>query len=305
MNYSEQRQFLKESRTWAAGFALLLVVATAICVSVTSTASHSQSLLFGAIVIVLAISLSYTPAYLHLNVNQEKPARWQYRFRWRVLGAALCLGMVSASGPRARIAVLVAVTALAGFNLLAKKVVPPSYAAAYYWFTDLAVIATLLLSMGPPLVLAGGMLAAAAYLSIVSCRKNCFPWATFVWLSASVLLWFSGKRQGGEYRILLGYIALLAISALATAWMAYRAQRHNERNVTTAIRELVDFTGYSEEKIRHLWQTSNQQLAQNWERDKPSEDDPQRMAEWYRQNSELYMFAISGYNLEYRRIISN
>ena len=29
------------------------------------------------------------------------------------------------------------------------------------------------------------------------------------------------------------------------------------------------------------------------------------MAEWYRQNSELYLFAISAYNLEYKRIRSN
>jgi len=35
------------------------------------------------------------------------------------------------------------------------------------------------------------------------------------------------------------------------------------------------------------------------------EADSKRLAEWYRQNSELYLFAISGYNLEYKRIRSN
>jgi 2-polyprenyl-3-methyl-5-hydroxy-6-metoxy-1,4-benzoquinol methylase len=69
--------------------------------------------------------------------------------------------------------------------------------------------------------------------------------------------------------------------------------------------ELIEFTGYPAERIRELWATSNQQLAANWQAAKPSEDNPEQMAEWYRQNSELYLFAISAYNLEYKRIRSN
>ncbi|HKR95417.1 MAG TPA: class I SAM-dependent methyltransferase, partial [Candidatus Angelobacter sp.] len=72
-----------------------------------------------------------------------------------------------------------------------------------------------------------------------------------------------------------------------------------------AIAELMEFTGYSAEQVRHLWATSNQKLAENWQQAKPSEDNPEQMAEWYRQNSELYLFAISAYNLEYKRIRSN
>src|SRR5262249_26506617 len=51
--------------------------------------------------------------------------------------------------------------------------------------------------------------------------------------------------------------------------------------------------------------TSNQELAKNWNAAALPEDDPARLAEWYRENSELYLFAISGYNLEYKRIRSN
>ena len=304
MNYSEQRQFLKNSQLWASGFALILALVTATYVAATNVTAGSEVIIFGLIVIALAVSLSYTPAYLHLTVDPGKPARWQYRIRWRVLGAALVLGMVSASGTRARTAVLIAVMALGAANLLARKL-PAKYAAAWYWMTDLTVIAVLLLSGNSSPFLAVAMLAGAAHLSIVICQKNCFAWAAFVWLPAAVVLWISGRKDGEEYRTLLASLALLAISALATAWMAYRAQRHNARNVATAIRELADFTGYSEEKIRHLWQTSNQQLAENWQKANLAEDDQQRMAEWYRQNSELYMFAISGYNLEHRRIRSN
>src|SRR5205807_810785 len=90
-----------------------------------------------------------------------------------------------------------------------------------------------------------------------------------------------------------------------SAWLAQRAQEHNAKNVTAAIAELADFTGYSEERIRNLWLTSNQELARNWQKAQLAEDDREAMAQWYRDNSELYMFAISGYNLEYRRIRSN
>jgi 2-polyprenyl-3-methyl-5-hydroxy-6-metoxy-1,4-benzoquinol methylase len=54
-----------------------------------------------------------------------------------------------------------------------------------------------------------------------------------------------------------------------------------------------------------LWSTSNQELAKNWEAAALDENDRERLAQWYRENSELYMFAISAYNLEYKRILSN
>jgi len=69
--------------------------------------------------------------------------------------------------------------------------------------------------------------------------------------------------------------------------------------------ELVEFTGYTPGRIRELWEISNQQLAKNWELAAIPQEDRERMAEWYRQNSELYLFAISAYNLEYKRIKSN
>ena len=71
------------------------------------------------------------------------------------------------------------------------------------------------------------------------------------------------------------------------------------------MQELTEFTGYPADRIRELWATSNQQLAANWQQAEPAEDNPEQMAEWYRQNSELYLFAISAYNLEYKRIRSN
>ena len=309
MNYSQQRQFLKESQAWAALLSFVVIVQAAIYLSGIHFVGGSKFILFALPMAAVAVSLFYTPAYLHLSVNPEKPARWQYRIRWRVLGAALIIGMIAGSGLRERITVLVAIVPLLLVNTLAKYL-PPRYTHVYYWITDLAVITALMFTGNLPILMAVALLCAAAHLSIVTCRQNCFIWAGIVFLSATAVLGYSTWRPELKlgFETLWGFatvFSLIGCAAFATAWMAYRAQRHNQRNVATAIRELTDFTGYSEEKIRHLWQTSNQQLAQNWERDKPSEKDPARMAEWYRQNSELYMFAISGYNLEFRRIISN
>jgi 2-polyprenyl-3-methyl-5-hydroxy-6-metoxy-1,4-benzoquinol methylase len=75
--------------------------------------------------------------------------------------------------------------------------------------------------------------------------------------------------------------------------------------MAAAVTELEDFTGYTADRIRHLWAVSNQELAQNWQRTAIAADDREKLAAWYRENSELYLFAISGYNLEYKRIRSN
>src|SRR5258708_21976727 len=111
MNYSEQRQFLKNSQLWASGFALILALVTATYVAATNVTAGSEVIIFGLIGIALAVSLSYTPAYLHLTVEPGKPARWQDRIRWSVPGAALVVRLLSDSGTRARNAGPIAVMA--------------------------------------------------------------------------------------------------------------------------------------------------------------------------------------------------
>jgi len=307
MNYSEQRQFLRQNQIWAAGLAVVLAVSAWASVVAARSSAPSEVIPFTLVIIALAISLSYTPSYLHLTVNPEKAPRWEFRIRWRVLGAALILGLIFSSGIGGRIIVMMAVAALGAANMAAKAVVPQRFYAAYYWITDFTLLATLLLAARCPLLLEAALLGAAAHLSIVVCQKHCFAWAALVALSASVLLLAAGRKleQTQDINATLTAVALVLASALASAWLAQRAQEHNAKNVTAAIAELADFTGYSEERIRNLWLTSNQELARNWQKAQLAEDDREAMAQWYRDNSELYMFAISGYNLEYRRIRSN
>ena len=304
MNYAEQQQYLSISHALAAGFAGALFALAALCLGVAGAPSRSVVITFGLIIAALAVSLSYTPDYLHVTSNPAKAARWEVRIRWRVLGAALVIGLLSASNARETIVVLLAVAWLVVTNLLARTVTP-RYAAAYFWLTDFALLAGLLLIRGMPLLQGAVLLAAAAHLSIVICQKRCFLWAAVVAGASGLLLFASSRRFETDPTLLLATFGLLAMSALATAWLAHRAQTHSARNVSTAIAELKDFTGYSEEQVRQLWLTSNQQLASNWEKAHLAEDDPERMAEWYRENSELYLFAISAYNLEFKRIRSN
>lgn len=305
MNYSEQRQFLKQSQIGAAGFAVALAALAWACVAVAGASAKSEVITFGLVIIALAISLSYTPSYLHLTVNPEKASRWEFRIRWRVIGAALILGLIFTSTTRGRITVMIAVAMLCAANWAAKAVVPLRLYSAYFWITDFALLATLLLTTKCPLLLATVLLAASAHLCIVICQKHCFPWAALVAISATVLLLVDARKQAADARAVVTLVALVLASALATAWLARRAQNHNAKNIAAAIAELADFTGYSEERIRNLWLTSNQELAGNWQKAQLADDDREGMAQWYRDNSELYMFAISGYNLEYRRIRSN
>jgi len=116
---------------------------------------------------------------------------------------------------------------------------------------------------------------------------------------------FSWRLHHGNFRLMLACAGLLIVSALVSFVLVNRAGKQNQLNVAAAMNELVEFTGYTPGRIRELWEISNQQLAKNWELAAIPQEDRERMAEWYRQNSELYLFAISAYNLEYKRIKSN
>jgi 2-polyprenyl-3-methyl-5-hydroxy-6-metoxy-1,4-benzoquinol methylase len=125
-------------------------------------------------------------------------------------------------------------------------------------------------------------------------------------MSAGFVLLVALKLQGRvTSEFLLAALGLFLSAAWASAFLVWRAQRQNDRNVRKAMNELVHFTGYPPEKVRALWSESNRQLAENWQSAAPNERDAARLAEWYRENSLLYMFAISAYNLEYKRIRSN
>jgi 2-polyprenyl-3-methyl-5-hydroxy-6-metoxy-1,4-benzoquinol methylase len=104
---------------------------------------------------------------------------------------------------------------------------------------------------------------------------------------------------------LLRYFAMLPVAILATELLTRRADHHLRRSSETAASELQAFTGYAPARIRELWATADKQLAANWESSGVANKSAEEIAEWYRQNSELYMFAISAYNLEYKRIKSN
>jgi 2-polyprenyl-3-methyl-5-hydroxy-6-metoxy-1,4-benzoquinol methylase len=117
-----------------------------------------------------------------------------------------------------------------------------------------------------------------------------------------VFLWIAASHEHFSFWFCLSCVMLLVATFFSTAWLVHRAEKRNQKNIAVALQELQDFTTYPPDRIRHLWATSNQQLAENWKEAAIAPDDSDRLAEWYRQNSELYLFAISGYNLEYKRI---
>ncbi|HVS74070.1 MAG TPA: methyltransferase domain-containing protein [Candidatus Acidoferrales bacterium] len=305
MDYRKQQEFLRNSRVCGVSLVLVLLGMAAICLRTGGEITLAVLIAFAMATVALAASIYYTPNYLHLTVVPQKTLRWEIRIRWRVIGAALIIGMLLASSTRGRISVLIAAAWLLVANLLARRVVPQGYFPAYFWATDYALLATALLFTPFNLLLGAVLLAAAAHLSIVICSKRHLLWAALVTICGWLLVFFSAQRRGAGLEAGLSCAGLLVITTLATAWLVDRAERHNAKNISAAMRELMDFNGFSADRIRHLWQVSNQELAENWQEAAIAEDDAERMAEWYRRNSELYLFAISGYNLEYKRIRSN
>jgi 2-polyprenyl-3-methyl-5-hydroxy-6-metoxy-1,4-benzoquinol methylase len=166
------------------------------------------------------------------------------------------------------------------------------------------LLSGLLLLGAVDLTLAGILLAAAVHMAIVMSEEPIL-WAFALIPCCWLLLTLHFMQQHGPLPAYVFPASLIMIAALATGWLVARTQDQNAANIAAAMQELEEFTGYSEDRIRERWATSNQQLAQNWQAAALGADDRERLSQWYRDNSELYLFAISGYNLEYKRIRSN
>jgi 2-polyprenyl-3-methyl-5-hydroxy-6-metoxy-1,4-benzoquinol methylase len=304
MNYRDQEKFLQRSRIWGGAVCLgFLVVAGMVRLTFNGRWRTSETVAFLLASIAAAVLMYYTPDYLHLSVAPQKKPRWEINVRWRIAGTALLLGLLLASTNGGRLFAIFAGLALAGANWLALKNVPARNLPAFFWITDLLLLFLSLVraDAGSAAILLIA-LAATAHVAIVRRQDRHLLWVTIALISGMVVVSFAtGPLGRGAF---LSGSLLLLVAILGTAWLVHRARQQNAKNIAAAMGELIAFTGYPEDRIRELWATSNQQLAANWQQAKP-EDNPEQMAEWYSQNSELYLFAISAYNLEYKRIRSN
>jgi len=304
MNYAEQRRYLEQNRIYVVIVLFVWMVLAALCLK-SSTASTRAIIGFVLVVVAIGFSVAYTPDYLHLTVNPRKRLSWEIKIRWRIAAAALVIGLLSVSSLREVIVVVAATAWVAVTNLVARSIVASRHAAAYFWLTDLAFMAVLMLSrLCDPLV-GVALLAGAAHLSVVICERRVLLWSFVVAISAWLLLALLRLKFPLAPDFFFTTTCFVSVSALTTGWLVHRAQERNSRNVEAAMQELMEFSGYPEEKVRRLWSESDKELARNWVSADLDESDSQAMADWYKQNSELYMFAISGYNLDYKRIRSN
>lgn len=305
MNYRDQENFLRGSRIWGAAVCLgFLAVAIATRIAAGGRWHPAQTIVFILAAIAVAVLMYYTPDYLHLSVTPEKKRRWEINIRWRIIAAVLLLGLLLSTSNGGRIFVLIVAGVLAGANWIARMKIPPPKLAAYLWSTDLVLLfLSLIRADAGTAAIILLLLAAAVHLAIVRREDRHLLWTVITGLTGLVVVSFATAPFGRS--AFLSGAALLLVAIVGTAWLVRRAREQNAKNIAAAMGELIEFTGYPADRIRELWATSNQQLAANWQFAQPAEDNPEQMAEWYRQNSELYLFAISAYNLEYKRIRSN
>src|SRR5689334_14650727 len=304
MDYTEQRKFLRSSRVWGAAMVLLLFAAVAACIRTGKISDPKLLALCAAVTFALAVFIYYTPDYLHLSVDPAKRARWAVKVRWRTIAAALIMSALLASNAPERVTAAAAIVWLVALNLFGRKA-PRRFVPLYFWLGETALLAALLLIVRLDLLLAALLLAAAAHLAITVADRASLSWVGLVGGVSLLLVVAAAWRQHVDTTFATALACVLLVASLATAWLIYRADARNAENVKTSMRELKAFTGYPAERILHLWAVSNQELAKNWQQAAIAPDDRDRLKEWYRQNSELYLFALSGYNLEYKRIRSN
>ncbi|PYP84515.1 MAG: hypothetical protein DMG65_22335 [Candidatus Angelobacter sp. Gp1-AA117] len=303
MNYGKQEKYLRRSRIWTMVAVVIVLVVSWMCLHAAAAAiSRSTLIVFVLVVAALSASLLYTPDYLQLTVNPEKRWRWQVKIRWRIIAAVLVLGMIMPSGNHDRSIAVTSAVCLALVNLAAAKLVRGRYFALYFLLTDFLIVSTFSDSHSG-FLLPVLWLAAMFHLFIVSYDRR--PWLGMGILVPFIYLLASFRPPNESRSLHYSAAALVAVVALGSFLLVARAQTQHRQNLDAAMRELREFTSYSEWRVRRLWSTSNQELAKNWEAAAIPENDSERITQWYRDNSELYMFAISAYNLEYKRIISN
>src|SRR6266853_3275141 len=304
MDYTEQRKFLRSSRIWGTALVLVLFAAVGACIRIGKISDPKLLALYAAITSALAVFIYYTPDYLHLSVDPAKRSRWAVKIRWRIIAAALILGVLMAANTGERVCAAAVILWLVALNLFGRNV-PRRFIPLYFWLGDVALLAALLFVFRLDLLLATLLLAAAAHLAITVADNAALYWVGLVIGVSLLLVLLTAWRQNVDTTFATASVGLLLVASLATAWLVYRADARNAENVKASIRELNAFTGYPAERILHLWAVSNQELAKNWQLAAIAPDDRDRLKEWYRQNSELYLFALSGYNLEYKRNRSN
>jgi 2-polyprenyl-3-methyl-5-hydroxy-6-metoxy-1,4-benzoquinol methylase len=305
MDYRDQEKFLQGSRMWG-GVVSLCFVAVAIVIRFTAHGrwSAAQTLVFLLAAVAVAVLMYYTPDYLHLSVRPERKRLWEIKFRWRISATVLVLGVALAPNNLGRIFAVFAAFYVAGANWIVLKKIPPAKLPTFFWTTDLILLfLSLIRAENSTAAIFLLLLAASAHVAIVRREDQHLRWAIIVFLTGFIIVSFATQSFGQPASSLA--VVLLLMTVGGTLWLVRRAREQSARNVAAAMAELMEFTGYPAEHIRELWATSNRQLAANWQLANPAEDNPEQMAEWYRQNSELYLFDISAYNLEYKRIRSN
>ncbi len=289
---------------WGAALVLVLLAAVGACIQIGKVSDFKLLALYVAITSSLAVFIYYTPDYLHLSVDPAKRSRWAVKIRWRIIAAALIISALLASNTQERAWAAAAIVWLVALNLFGRKV-PRRFVPIYFWLGETALIAALLLIVRLDLLLATLLLAAAAHLAITVADRAALYWVGLVIGVSLLLVAVAAWQQHVDTTFATASACVLLVASLATAYLVHRADTRNAENVKASIHELNTFTGYSAERILHLWAVSNQELAKNWQLAAIAPDDRDRLKEWYRQNSELYLFALSGYNLEYKRIRSN
>jgi 2-polyprenyl-3-methyl-5-hydroxy-6-metoxy-1,4-benzoquinol methylase len=214
------------------------------------------------------------------------------------------LSALLASNAHERVTASAAILWLVALNLFGRKA-PRRFVPLYFWLGETTLLAVLLLIVRLDLLPATLLLAAAAHLAITVADRASLYWVGLVSGVGLLLVMVAAWQQHVDTIFATALACVPLVASLATAYLVHRADARNTENVKASIRELKAFTAYPAERILHLWAVSNQELARNWQQAAIAPDDRDRLKEWYRQNSELYLFALSGYNLEYKRIRSN
>ncbi len=308
-NYVEQKQLFSRYRTIAGGGALLVAASNILLIWLDDELTLAARSALAAVVVVIAYLIYYLPTYLGLTVEPNKPVRWAIRFRWFIVSSVLLVGASFAvrNGAGSIIWLGATVAALAAVNAMvrrARKTQGDSWVvgrAAWIYLTADALLIFLWawrLRAGAVTFVAV-LLQSALVFHIVTAEPSRAMWSRarrriIVLVGAASIAGTLASVLNDDRAVLVALAAVLLCATITEILVAFVA-RWNAASIAKATKEIGRFTGTTTENARACLNKASQMLAANWLREQPAT--PAEVAAWYRRNSELYIYDLTGFHL--------
>ncbi len=302
MDYEEQKSFLRSYQGWCAVFLAPAAVFLAYGSFAEPSGRPAWVRCFWLLPLLASlIAVFYLPKYFRLTGDPAKKYRWTVRTTWILSPLAAIAAIALGQGRRGIAIYLLLAGAVMLTNLYPWQRL--SLRPAYERLPDLAFAYLI----GGGMLWTGFRTAGAGPVALAYFANFWLLWfvlnaeGNWVWLA--IVGWAGFSAQMAAMGSSTGVLALCAgclLLVFGAGWLSRLAEAHNRRNLDRTMSELAAFFGETREQSRQRAIRGAGQLAAEWRKARPEGADAIRR--WYRNVSEIYVYAAAEFHLIYKHI---